>query len=398
MDEKSDLIVIGGGIVGLATALRAQQAHPRWRILVLEKEGRVGTHQTGHNSGVIHSGIYYKSGSLKAQTCVKGAELMNEFCRDHGLPCRTVGKVVVATAQEQRPGLEELFRRGAANGVPGLRMLTTDELHALEPEVAGVAALLVPGTAITDYRLVAAKMLELIQGAGNSVRTRAEVTAVRRSSQEIVVESAAGDFSAPLVINCAGLHSDRICRKSGAEPGVRIVPFRGDYYVLAREKQGLIHRLIYPVPDPKFPFLGVHLTPTVQGSVEAGPNAVLAFKREGYRKTSLSLHDLLETLAYPGFWRMVGRYWRSGLGEMARSFSKEKFVRELQKLVPALRSEDLEEGGTGVRAQAVAADGSLVDDFRIVRDGNIVHVLNVPSPAATASLAIAETILEKAVQ
>ncbi len=394
MDERFDLIIIGGGIVGLATALEAQRRRPGRRVLVVEKEAKVGSHQTGHNSGVIHSGIYYKPGSLKAQTCVEGARRMVEFCGEHGLPCRVVGKVVVATGEEERPALEELHRRGVANGVPGVKMMSAAELREVEPHAAGVAALGVPGTAITDYSLVAAKMAELVYAGGGAVRAKAKVTGFRASDGEQVVETTSGAYGAPVAVNCAGLHSDRLCRMAGADPEVRIIPFRGEYYSVSAEKRGLVRALVYPVPDPKFPFLGVHLTPTVHGGLEAGPNAVLALAREGYRKRDVRLRDVTEALLYPGFWRMAARYWRSGVAEVVRSFSKSRFAGALQKLVPELRSEDLESGGAGVRAQAVERDGSLVDDFRIVRQERMVHVLNVPSPAATASLAIGSKIAE----
>ena len=394
VDERFDLIIIGGGIVGLATALEAQRRRPGRRVLVVEKEAKVGSHQTGHNSGVIHSGIYYKPGSLKAQTCVEGARRMMEFCREHGLPCRVVGKVVLATSEDERPALQELHRRGTANGVAGLKMMGAAELREAEPHAAGVAALRVPGTAITDYSLVAAKMAELVYAEGGAVRGRAKVSGFRASDGEQVVETTAGAYSAPVVVNCAGLYSDRICRLAGAEPEVRIIPFRGEYYSVSAAKRGLVRGLVYPVPDPKFPFLGVHLTPTVHGGLEAGPNAVLALAREGYRKRDVSVRDVADTLLFPGFWRMAARYWKSGLDEVLRSFSKRRFAGALQKLVPELGSEDLEAGGAGVRAQAVEGDGRLVDDFRIVRREGMVHVLNVPSPAATASLAIGWRIAE----
>jgi (S)-2-hydroxyglutarate dehydrogenase len=395
-ESRFDLVIVGGGIVGLATALAIQQRRPGARLVVLEKEARVAAHQSGHNSGVIHSGIYYKPGSLKAETCVEGAAAMLAFCRAHGLPHRVCGKVVVATAEAEVEALEELRRRGTANGVPGLRMLSAEELRAIEPHAAGVRALQVPGTAITDYAAVCEKYAELVRAAGGEVRTGAKVTSIARRGGETVVESGAGEVRAKFLINCAGLHSDRIARLAGTEPGVRIVPFRGEYYALRPAAQALVRGLIYPVPDPRFPFLGVHLTPRVQGGVEAGPNAVLALKREGYGKLSFSPRDAAATLFYGGFWRLAGRYWRSGMGEMARSFLKARFVRELQRLVPELKSTDLEAGGTGVRAQAVDAQGALVDDFRMVRGEGAVHVLNVPSPAATASLAIGKRIAQMA--
>jgi L-2-hydroxyglutarate oxidase LhgO len=391
-ESRFDLVIVGGGIVGLATALAVGQRRPGLRIVILEKEARLAAHQSGHNSGVIHSGIYYKPGSLKAETCVEGAAAMLVFCREHGIPHLVCGKVVVATSEAEAPALEELRRRGEANGVPGLRLLSAEELREIEPHAAGVRALHVPGTAVTDYALVTEKYAELLRAAGGEVRTGAKVLGLTRRGGETVVETSAGEVRAKFLINCAGLHSDRIARLAGAEPGVRIVPFRGEYYELREQARGLARGLIYPVPDPKFPFLGVHLTRRVQGGVEAGPNAVLALKREGYGKLSFSPRDAAATLFYGGFWRLAGRYWRSGLGEIARSFLKARFVRELQRLVPELKSEDLAAGGAGVRAQAVDAAGALVDDFRMVRGEGAVHVLNVPSPAATASLAIGKRI------
>jgi L-2-hydroxyglutarate oxidase len=391
-EARFDVAIVGGGIVGLATALAVAERRPGARLIVLEKEARLAAHQSGHNSGVIHSGIYYKPGSLKAETCVEGAAAMLAFCRQHGLPHRVCGKVVVATSQEEVPALEELRRRGEANGVAGLRLLSAAELRAIEPHAAGVRALQVPGTAITDYSAVCEKYAELLRAAGGEVRTAAKVTGIARRGGETVVETGAGEVHAKFLINCAGLHSDRVARLAGAEPGVRIVPFRGEYYELRPAAQALVRGLIYPVPDPKFPFLGVHLTPRVGGGVEAGPNAVLALKREGYGKLSFSPRDAGATLFYGGFWRLAGRYWRSGAGEMARSFLKARFVRALQKLVPELMAADLAAGGAGVRAQAVDATGALVDDFRMVRGEGAIHVLNVPSPAATASLAIGKRI------
>lgn len=393
-ENRFDLVIVGGGIVGLATGLAVVERRPRLRIAVLEKEARLAAHQSGHNSGVIHSGIYYKPGSLKAESCVEGAAAMLTFCREHGIPHLVCGKVVVATAEAEVPALEELRRRGEANGVPGLRMLSAEELRAIEPHAAGVRALHVPGTAVTDYALVTEKYAELLRAAGGEVRTGAKVTGIARRGGETVVETGAGAVRAKFLINCAGLQSDRIARLAGAEPGVRIVPFRGEYYELREEARGLARGLIYPIPDPKFPFLGVHLTRRVQGGVEAGPNAVLALKREGYGKLSFSPRDAAATFFYGGFWRLAGRYWRSGVGEMARSFLKARFVRELQRLVPELKSEDLAAGGAGVRAQAVDAQGALVDDFRMVRAEGAIHVLNVPSPAATASLAIGKRIAQ----
>ncbi len=391
-EQVQDLVIIGGGIIGAATALEAQRRFPRLRLLVLEKETEVAAHQSGHNSGVIHSGLYYPPGSLKAAMCVEGAEAMLRFCRVRGVPHEVCGKVVVATSEQELPALEELGRRGAANGVPGLRLIGPGELREIEPASAGIRALHVPRTAITDFAQVTRIIAGLVQQQGGEVRTGCRVVGVSRRHDEVVVKTSTGEVAARQVVNCAGLHADRICRMAGAEPDLRIVPFRGEYYELAPERHGLVKGLIYPVPDARFPFLGVHFTRRIQGGVEAGPNAVLALKREGYRHRDVSLRDTAETLAYSGFLRMAMRYWKSGLAEWYRSLSKRAFAKALQKLVPQVRESDLHRGGSGVRAQAVDRQGNLVNDFRIVEDGRMIHVLNVPSPAATASLVIGRHI------
>ena len=393
--ERWDLIIVGGGIVGTATALAALQRAPRLRLLLLEKEDRLAAHQSGHNSGVIHSGLYYRPGSLKARTCVAGAAAMLEFCQQHSLPYEVCGKVVVATREEELPALEELRGRGQANGVPGLSLIGREELREREPHCAGVGALHVPGTAITDYAVVTRKLAELAAAQGAQIRTGSRVTALEDRGAEIAVQTTAGDFVAGHLINCAGLYSDRLAEMAGARVEVRIVPFRGEYYELAEARRGLVRSLIYPLPDPRFPFLGVHFTRRVNGAVEAGPNAVLAFRREGYRKRDLSLGESLSTFLYPGFWRLAGRYWRTAAGEFYRSWSRNAFVRELQRLVPEVRASDLERGGAGVRAQAVARDGSLVDDFQFSFSPRMMHVCNVPSPAATASIVLGRRIVEE---
>jgi L-2-hydroxyglutarate oxidase LhgO len=389
-----DLVIIGGGIIGLSTAMEAKRRFPRRSVLVVEKESRVATHQTGHNSGVIHSGLYYKPGSLKARTCVEGAAAMVAFCREHGLPHEICGKVVVATRKEELPALEELHRRGMANGVPGLAMIGLERLREIEPHSAGIRALHVPGTGIVDYAAVANTYAGLLTKAGGEIRTGTRALRIANRGAENVVETTRGAVAGGKVINCAGLESDRIARSAGARLDSMIVPFRGEYYEIAPESHDLVRGLIYPVPDPKFPFLGVHFTRRITGGVEAGPNAVLALKREGYRKTDFSLPDAAATLTFPGFWRMAAKYWRSGLQEYYRSLSKRAFVRALQRLLPDIGEADLRPGGSGVRAQAVDRSGKLLDDFEIVRDGNVVHVLNVPSPAATASLVIGKRIVE----
>jgi len=395
-DGNYDILVIGGGIVGLGTALEASRRFPQLRLGVLEKEAGVGRHQTGHNSGVIHSGVYYKPGSLKARTCVQGAAAMVEFCREHEIPYEVCGKVIVATTEEEIGRLKGLEERGKANGLSGLRMIKPEELREVEPHVAGLAALLVPSTGITDYKMVCEKYAELTTRQGGAVLLDAAVTGIRSVNGSFVVESAKGTFGAKHLINCAGLFSDRISQMAGVEAPVRIVPFRGEYYDLTPERKNLVRGLIYPVPDPRFPFLGVHFTRRIHGNVDAGPNAVFAFKREGYGRTDFSLSDTLSSLSFPGFWRMASRYWKSGVDEQYRSVRKAAFVKALQKLVPDVRDADLVPGGSGVRAQAITRDGSLVDDFQFSQSKNMLHVYNVPSPAATASLAIGRILVEMA--
>jgi L-2-hydroxyglutarate oxidase len=396
MDSRHDIIIVGGGIVGLAVGLEITRRFPRLRLLLLEKEDRVGRHQSSHNSGVIHSGVYYKPGSLKAKLCVTGAAAMVEFCREHGIPHQVCGKVIVATREDELPGLEELRRRGEANGLTGIRLIGADELRDIEPQASGLRALVVPSTGITDYAAVCLKYAELIATQGGTISTSTAVTALKRRPDEIIVETKRGAFSTRFLINCAGLFSDRVARMAGDDPQVMIVPFRGEYYDLIPERSSLVRNLIYPVPDPRFPFLGVHFTRRISGSVDAGPNAVFAFRREGYRRTDFNLRDLASSIAFPGFRRMAAKNWRSGFAEFRRSFSKPAFVRALQRLVPQVREEDLVPGGSGVRAQAVTRDGALVDDFQFVPSEKMLHVLNVPSPAATASLVIGKTIVETA--
>jgi (S)-2-hydroxyglutarate dehydrogenase len=396
MNSHHDVVIVGGGIVGLAVALEITRRFPRLRLLLLEKEDGVGRHQSSHNSGVIHSGVYYKPGSLKAKLCVTGAAAMLEFCREHGIPHEVCGKVIVATRDDELPGLEELRRRGEANGLTGLRLIGAEELRDIEPHASGLRALVVPSTGIIDYAAVCTKYAELISAQGGSISTATAVTGLRRHAGEIVVETKRGAFSTNFLINCAGLFSDRVARMAGDNPQVMIVPFRGEYYNLTPERSSLVRNLIYPVPDPRFPFLGVHFTRRITGSVDAGPNAVFAFCREGYRRTDFNLRDLALSLAFPGFRRMAAKNWRSGFDEFHRSFSKPAFVRALQRLVPEVREEDLVPGGSGVRAQAVARDGALVDDFQFVPSEKMLHVLNVPSPAATASLVIGREIVEAA--
>jgi L-2-hydroxyglutarate oxidase LhgO len=396
VDTRYGVVVIGGGIVGLAVALEITRRFPRLRLLLLEKEDRVARHQSGHNSGVIHSGVYYKPGSLKARLCVAGAAEMVAFCREHGVPYKVCGKVIVATHQGEFPRLEELYRRGGTNGLTGLRLIGPEELREIEPHALGLRALYVPTTGVTDYAAVCKKYVELISAHGGNILTSTAVTDIKRRPDGILVETARGVFSTTSLINCAGLFSDHISRMAEDDPEIMIVPFRGEYYDLVPERAALVRALIYPVPDPRFPFLGVHFTRRITGKVDAGPNAVFAFEREGYRRTNVSLHDLAWSLTFPGFWRMAAKHWRIGCAEYYRSMSKSAFVRALQRLLPEVCEEDLVPGDSGVRAQAVARDGSLVDDFKIVPSARMLHVLNVPSPAATASLMIARTVVDTA--
>jgi L-2-hydroxyglutarate oxidase len=392
--ERFDVAVVGGGIVGLATAHNLQQRYPQLSVAVLEKEDGPGKHQTGHNSGVLHSGIYYKPGSLKATNCREGKRAMEEFCRQHDVPFDICGKVIVAVDESELPALERIYERGQANGV-ACEIIDRERLHELEPHSAGIKAIHVPEAGIVDYAQVCRKLVEIVEQRGGRFITKAKVTAVRRDGGQLVLESAAGPFAAGYLVNCAGLQCDRVTRLTGQTPEAKIVPFRGEYFELLPEAEHLCRNLIYPVPDPSFPFLGVHFTRMIHGGIECGPNAVLAFAREGYGKTSLNLRDLAESLTYSGFIRLGLKHWRMGIGEMWRSLSKGAFVKALQRLMPEIRGEHLKTAPSGVRAQAVTPDGKLVDDFLFQEADRVVNVGNAPSPAATASLNVGRLIVDR---
>ncbi len=388
----NDIIIVGGGIVGLATAFRLLEVRPGLRLLLLEKEDHLAAHQTGNNSGVLHSGLYYKPGSEKARLSVSGLRQMVAFCKEHGIAHETCGKVVVATAQEELPRLENLWERGNANGLIGLRKLTPPQIKEIEPHAAGIAAIHVPQEGIVDYPGVCAKLGELIRKVGGEIRLGARLLKLVSKPDGWTAETSAGEFSARFVITCGGLHSDRLVKLAGQNPGAKIIPFRGEYYKIKKERQYLVKNLIYPVPDPKFPFLGVHFTRLIEGGIEAGPNAVLAFAREGYKWSDINLRDLAETLTFPGLWKFLAAYPGMCGYEIRRSLSRRLFCRSLQRLVPEITESDLEIGGAGVRAQAMKPDGKLVEDFHFEEARGILHVLNAPSPAATASLAIGSNI------
>jgi len=395
MMNAHDVLVVGGGIVGLATAWRLQQARPGLRLLLLEKDQEVGRQQTGNNSGVLHSGLYYKPGSAKALLAVQGLQQMLAFCREHAIPHEQCGKVVVATSPEELPRLEQLWQRGQANGLQGLRKLTPEQLREIEPHAKGLAAIHVPQEGIVDYPAVTRKLGQLVREAGGEILLGTKVHRLMTRNGVWVAESSGGEHLARYVITCAGLHSDRLVTASGQRPAAKIIPFRGEYYKLRPDRSHLVKNLIYPVPDPKFPFLGVHFTRLIHGGIEAGPNAVLALAREGYRWTQVNLRDLAESLLFPGLWRFLAAYPTMCGYEIRRSLSKKEFTRSLQKLVPEIQIADLIPGGAGVRAQAMTPDGKLVEDFHFEEGAGILHVVNAPSPAATAALAIGQRITEK---
>ncbi|MEO8372018.1 MAG: L-2-hydroxyglutarate oxidase [Candidatus Solibacter sp.] len=387
------VVIIGGGIVGLATAYRLTERFPGAKVCVLEKEAGVGRHQTGHNSGVLHCGLYYKPGSVKARMAVGGIRQMVEFCREFAIPHDVCGKLVVAVDQEEVARLRSLHERGIANGLEGLRWLSREEMREIEPHVGGVAALRVPQEGIVDYPRVCEVLKAQLEARGARVATGARVQAIRRDGSGWLAVSTAGEFPADFLITCAGLHADRVAALSGEAREARIVPFRGEYYKIRPERQSLVRHLIYPVPDPQFPFLGVHFTRLIHGGVEAGPNAVLAFAREGYRKSDVNLADLFDALTYSGFWKFMRRYPSMCWYELRRSFSRQIFCASLQRLVPEIQESDLATGGSGVRAQVIAPEGEIVQDFRLIARHGALHVLNAPSPAATASLAIGAEIV-----
>jgi L-2-hydroxyglutarate oxidase len=389
------ITVIGGGIVGLATAYRLRERFPDASVLVLEKEASVGRHQTGHNSGVLHCGLYYKPGSVKAHLAVTGIRQMIAFCQENSIPHEVCGKLVVAADQTEVPRLADLHERGQKNGLAGLRWLGPDEMREIEPHCGGVAGLRVPEEGIVDYPRVCEVLVQKITARGDRVLTGERVTALHRTGGKWVSETTAGAFESDAIVNCAGLHCDRVSAMGGLKRETRIVPFRGEYYKIKPNRQHLVRHLIYPVPDPKFPFLGVHFTRLIHGGIEAGPNAVLAFAREGYRKSDINLADLWDALTYKGMWSFLQRYPKMCFDELRRSFSRDLFCRSLQRLVPELQPDDLETGGSGVRAQALAPNGDLIQDFQFVLAPGAVHVINAPSPGATASLAIGSAICDR---
>ena len=391
--NESDILIIGGGIVGLATAHNLSERYPRLRVVVVEKEATVGSHQTGHNSGVLHSGIYYKPGSLKSQNCRTGKEAMERFCEEEGIPYDVCGKVIVAVDQSELARLEKIFERGKQNQVK-CEMIGRERLQELEPHAAGIQAIHVPESGIVNYRRVAERFAEIIRDRGGAVVTNCRARAIQRDGRQIVVATTTQEFRSNYLINCAGLYSDRVAKMVGEKPEAKILPFRGEFYELKPEVHHLCRNLIYPVPDPSFPFLGVHFTRMIDGGVECGPNAVLAFAREGYRKTDVNLRDLAESLTYAGFIRLALKYWRVGCGEMWRSLSKAAFVKALQHLMPEIRGEHLRPARSGVRAQLLAREGHLIDDFQITDSQRIINVNNSPSPAATSCLNVGKLIVD----
>ena len=389
-----DAVVIGGGIVGLATALKILEKQANCQLLLLDKEPELSAHQTGNNSGVIHSGIYYKPGSLKAVNCRKGYNQLIDFCKREGIKYELCGKVIVATNESQLGALDTLYDRGQQNGLKGIKKISREELKEIEPHVNGIKGIQVPETGIIDFKDVALKYGDRIQKLGGKIRTNEKVIRIIPQKKSVVIETKKGTYESKLVVNCAGLYSDKVAKMTEQKVDVKIIPFRGEYYKIKKEKQYLVNHLIYPVPNPAFPFLGVHFTRMIKGGIEAGPNAVLAFAREGYKKLQISLPELTETLLWPGFQKVAAKYWATGFGEMYRSFSKSAFTKALQQLIPEIQKSDLETGGAGVRAQACDRAGGLSDDFLIYENERAINVCNAPSPAATSSLSIGDTVSE----
>ena len=396
--QAFDVAIIGAGIVGLATAFQLSEHRPDLRIVVIDKEDGVARHQTGHNSGVIHSGIYYTPGGDKAKYCRKGYAMLLDFCEQHEVPFEICGKVIVATNAAEQFRLDHIYKRGVANGLEGIRKINPSELAEIEPHVKGVEAIWVPQAGIIDYKQVAVKYLELVTDQGGQALFGAKVLDIRRDNEQMLLLTERGEVRAKVVINCAGLYSDRVATMTIPRLALKILPFRGEYYEIAPEKQYLIRNLVYPVPNPDFPFLGVHFTRMINGGIEAGPNAVLAFQREGYSRWQVDFRELWETIAYSGFRHIARKYWRNGLAELYRSYSKPAFVNALQRLLPELSENDVRRGGAGVRAMACDVEGNLADDFLIYEQPGVINVCNAPSPAATASLAIGETVAMKAIK
>lgn len=395
---KYDVVVVGAGIVGLATALQLKKSKPSLNVLVIEKESRVAAHQTGNNSGVIHSGIYYKPGSLKAKNCIDGYHQLIAFCDEQNIPYELCGKIIVATSEGELTALDNIYKRGIENGLQGLRYINSDEIKAIEPQTYGVRGIVVPQTGIVDYKVVAAKYAEVFQSLGGEIRFNTKLTGLKNTGNGVEIKTGATLIEAHVLVNCAGLYSDKVAAYTVADLDVKIIPFRGEYYSLKHEKRSMVNHLIYPVPDPNFPFLGVHFTRRIDGEIEAGPNAVLAFAREGYKKSKINLAELFESLTWSGFIKVAKKYWKTGFGEMYRSFNKAAFTHALQKLMPSIQSSDLVPGGAGVRAQACDKDGGLIDDFYIKELKGEVHVLNAPSPAATSSLSIGRSVADLALK
>ncbi|MEN8154515.1 MAG: L-2-hydroxyglutarate oxidase [Acidobacteriota bacterium] len=394
LDLKTfDIAIIGGGIVGVATAMELSKKIDG-SIILIEKEKELAVHQTGNNSGVIHSGLYYKPGSMKAENCKKGRDLLYSFCEEENIPHERCGKIVVATRDEQIPDLDKLEEKGKENGLKGLKRLKPEEIKEYEPHVDGVSGLFVQETGIVNFKTVTEKFGEKFKQNGGVIKLNSEVKKITGTNNEIIIHTTSGDISCLHLANCAGLQSDRIAKMAGVDPELKIIPFRGEYYELKEEYKGFVKNLIYPVPDPRFPFLGVHFTRMIEGGVEAGPNAVTAFKREGYRKLSFSIKDVMDYTFYGGFWKMAAKYWKTATPEYFRSLYKPAFVKALKELIPEIEGKHLKQGGAGVRAQALEPDGFLVDDFRIKKAKNMIHVLNAPSPAATAAISIAVTIAD----